>query len=174
MRPNQAAALQLWRQVLAACRTAGNGDLDTDTMGYIALEIALGLMALDFTKQQLVTHFKNVVAEIEADEWRVVNAGLGLENTAGEDWSWIEQPLGTQGCPPGPCAPSAISASGTCLLQPTASAALHARPAMSFTTWTFDQPNQRWSVVSWHGPGAWSGDGRSGRVWRKESGNYQR
>jgi hypothetical protein len=97
MRPNQAAALQLWRQVLAACRTAGNGDLDTDRMGYIALEIALGLMALDFTKQQLVTHFKNVVAEIEADEWRVVNAGLGLENTAGEDWSWIEQLSGLKG-----------------------------------------------------------------------------
>jgi hypothetical protein len=45
MRPNQAAALQLWRQGLAACRTAGDGDLDTDMMGYIALEIALVLMA---------------------------------------------------------------------------------------------------------------------------------
>jgi hypothetical protein len=49
-------------------------------MSYVVHEFALGLFALDFSKEQLMTHLGTKLREIGLDELAVVNAGLGRTN----------------------------------------------------------------------------------------------
>ena len=66
-------------------------------MGYIVHEFALGLFALDFSKEQLMTHLATKMREVGLDELSVVNAGLGKSNS--KAWSDFGLMAGRQAHP---------------------------------------------------------------------------
>ncbi|WP_262273060.1 hypothetical protein [Microvirga yunnanensis] len=53
-RRQRRAVRWLWRSMIAAAAHAGEDGLDTDDLGYIALEFAVGVLALGYEKDELV------------------------------------------------------------------------------------------------------------------------
>src|SRR4051794_20843261 len=95
-RADQIAAQRLWRDLIATCDRAAQAasgpdddpilGLNTDTLGYIVLELGLGLLALDFEKWQLLANLRSIIQEVEKDELAVVNAGLRLPEAGSSSW----------------------------------------------------------------------------------------
>src|SRR3954452_15355995 len=87
------AAQRFWRDLIASCTRAGEGDLDTDDMAYVALELGLGLLALDASHEQLLGYLAVLRADLEKNGLTVVNAALRVhgESHACEQrpWSWV-------------------------------------------------------------------------------------
>jgi hypothetical protein len=93
MSQHSLAAQRFWRDLIASCTRAGEGDLDTDEMAYIAFELALGLLALDATREQLLGYIDVLRSDLEKNSLTAVNAVLkptGQNIAYVEDtWSWI-------------------------------------------------------------------------------------
>ncbi len=70
------AAQQLWCELADACSRAGRSNLCTDELGQVVLEFGLGLLALDFEKDELKAFLEDVCAQVQRDELSVVKAGL--------------------------------------------------------------------------------------------------
>ena len=89
MRDDQRAARALWRELIRAAVTAGEGELCLDDIAYVAHEFAVGLMALDFTKDQLMAFLASRLREIAVGELAVVEAGFGRAAEHGlSDIAW--------------------------------------------------------------------------------------
>jgi hypothetical protein len=91
MSQHSLAAQRFWRDLIASCTRAGEGDLDTDEMAFITFELALGLLALDATREQLLGYLDVLRSDLEKNGLRAVNAALRLTPQDGSDehtWSW--------------------------------------------------------------------------------------
>jgi hypothetical protein len=70
------AAQHLWRDLGDACARAGQGQLTTEELGQVVLELGLGLLASGRDKNELLALLSQVYNEIEHDRLSIVNAGL--------------------------------------------------------------------------------------------------
>src|SRR4051812_45946330 len=86
------AAQRFWRDLIASCTRAGEGDLDTDDMAFVTFELALGLLALDASREELFAYLNVLRTDLEANSLAAVNAALSVRghDLAGEQrpWSW--------------------------------------------------------------------------------------
>jgi|1185.fasta_scaffold526324_1 hypothetical protein len=86
------AAQRFWRDLIASCTRAGEGDLDTDDMAFVAFELALGLLALDASREELFAYLNVLRIDLEANSLAAVNAALRVhgESRVCEKrlWSW--------------------------------------------------------------------------------------
>jgi hypothetical protein len=87
------AAQRLWRNLIQACRGAAEKGLSSDELGYTTVELGLSVLALDFSKEELVTYVANLNADLAADRLAAVNGafrvqGLSIE-APGTAWSWL-------------------------------------------------------------------------------------
>ena len=87
------AAQRLWRDLVQACGRAAEDGLSTDELGYITIELGLALLALDFTKEELVTYVGNLHRELSGDGLAAVNAAFRMQGQSAEAsssaWSWV-------------------------------------------------------------------------------------
>ncbi len=100
MPPRAQAAQRLWRDLTAGCTTAAKGDLDTDDVGYIVLELGLALLALDFGKPELCAYVDVIRADLENDRLAAVNTAFRAQGrspvTGCPSWSWVSALSGLQ------------------------------------------------------------------------------
>jgi hypothetical protein len=86
------AAQRFWRDLIASCTRAGDGDLDTDDMAYVVLELGLGLLALDASHEQLLAYLNVLRTDLEENNLAAVNAALSVHGASGfgeqRSWSW--------------------------------------------------------------------------------------
>ena len=87
--PRHLVAQRLWQDLVLACERAGQDGYTTDDVGYIVHEFALGLFAIAFSKEELMTHLAMKLKEIGLDRLAAVNVGLDRSNP--EAWSDIGQ-----------------------------------------------------------------------------------
>ena len=87
------AAQRFWRDLIASCTRAGEGDLDTDGMAFDAFELPLGLLALDASREELFAYLNVLRSDLEANSLAAVNAALRVhgESRVCEQpvWSWV-------------------------------------------------------------------------------------
>jgi hypothetical protein len=98
------AAQRFWRDLIGSCTRAGEGELDTDEMAYITFELALGLLALDATREQLLGYLSVLRSDLEKNSLTAVTAALKPtgQNTvyAESAWSWVGTLSGLSGAHP--------------------------------------------------------------------------
>jgi hypothetical protein len=69
------AAQWLWQSLVAITARAGQQSLDTDDLGYVLLEFALGVLALGYEKDELVEWLRLHIEAVEHGTHYTVNLG---------------------------------------------------------------------------------------------------
>src|SRR3954470_18464121 len=92
MRERAQAAQRLWRELNRVGLEAATHGLDTDELGYIAIEFGIGLPALDCSQEELEGYATALHRELATQQLAIVHAAWQAPRRAihaqGWTWSW--------------------------------------------------------------------------------------